>query len=86
MRYRFVGILPPVSTPEILTLRLDRFQGARSVEGRSVRTERGGIHIEYLIAFMVMRAVAYPSVSWGVIYRLENALRLFTSTLADSFN
>ena len=56
------------------------------MRGRSVRSERGGIHIEYLIAFLVIGAVAYPSVSWAVIYRLENALRLFISTLAYSFN
>ncbi len=59
---------------------------SRTVEGRSVRSERGGIHIEYLIAFMVIGAVAYPSVYWDVIYRLENALRLFISMLAYSFN
>ncbi len=38
------------------------------------------------IAFMVIGAVAYPSMSWDVIYRLENALRLFISMLAYSFN
>ncbi len=54
--------------------------------GKICTSERGGIHIEYLIAFMVIGAVAYPSVSWGVIYRLENALRLFINTLAYSFN
>ncbi len=35
---------------------------------------------------MVIGAVAYPSVYWDVIYRLENALRLFISMLAYSFN